>query len=100
MPQHRPRRASPKSILRRASVSVITVLASFVLAFASDGHASVIDNFPSMTFLPAVGEPFSPYFAQTFKALPGFATAVAFELAGYFGSEAVAMGEGARRRPP
>ena len=44
--------------------------------------AAAITNFPSATFLSALGEPFARYFAQTFKAKPGLLTELTIELEG------------------
>jgi len=42
--------------------------------------AEVIDNFPRATFLRSLGEPYAPYFAQTFKAPSGVVTQLEIEL--------------------
>lgn len=48
---------------------------------AAASLAQTIDNFPPEEFLSALGEPFAPYYAQTFVALPGVATDLAIEVA-------------------
>ena len=76
--------------LRSIRLRLLAALSVIVLALVPGVcPAGVIDNFPGTAFLSALGEPFSPYFAQTFKALPGVATDLAIELAGNLGPDDV-----------
>jgi len=76
--------------LRSLRGNILAALSVIVLASAPGVcSAEVIDNFPGTAFLSALGEPFSPYFAQTFKALPGVVTDLAIELAGNLGPDDV-----------
>jgi len=51
--------------------------------------AAPIVNFPSTTFLGTLGEPFAPYYAETFMAPPGVLTDLAIELEGDSGPDDV-----------
>jgi hypothetical protein len=64
------------------------VIHAIILASAAHvSTADIIDNFPNEKFFSGIGEPFSPYFAQTFEALPGVAIDLAIELAGGSGAD-------------
>ena len=76
--------------LRFVRLGTLTALSVIVAALApAVCVATPIDNFPSTASLGTLGEPFAPYFAQTFKALPGVATDLAIELAGDSGPDQV-----------
>ena len=84
-------RAGNNPSIGRFKLIIISLALCFLFAVAGPGriHAAVIDNFPEETFLSSLGEPFSPYFAQTFTALPGVANDLAVLLAGYSGPDDV-----------
>ena len=80
---------SSVKILHRLLLIAFALNFIIVVAGHDRAHAAVIDNFPGETFLSSLGEPFSPYFAQTSKALPGVANDLAVELEGNSGPDDV-----------
>ena len=69
---------------RRIRMMALSVVITWVPGVSP---AAVIDNFPGTVFLESLGEPFSPYYAQKFRALPGVATDLAIQLWGESGPD-------------
>jgi hypothetical protein len=63
-----------------ASLTVAALLIAAIGPAAS--RADLLDNFPEATYVSSFGEPFSPYFAQTFVAPTGAIDALAIRFYG------------------